>query len=84
MLSSPLKRLLALSGGIKGILAHAADGADPIIGNILKGSAGSDTAIGIAKLGVVNVTANALVFHGELNFLSQVSRFVGQEQDARV
>ena len=49
------------------VLAEAANGANPIVGNVLKGGAGSDTAVGIANLGIVNIAAGAYVlFHSML------------------
>ena len=45
------------------VLAKAADGAHPVLGNVFPGSAGRDAGIGIAYLGVIHVTAGAFVLH---------------------
>jgi hypothetical protein len=46
------------------LFAYAANGAAPIVGKILKRGAGSDTAVGIALCGVINVAARlAHIFH---------------------
>ena len=39
------------------VLADSADGADPVIGNILKGCAGSDAAVGITNLRIIHISA---------------------------
>ena len=56
------------------VLAQAADGAHPILGNVFPGGAGSDTGIGIAHFGIVNITAGALVLHGHLPFFFLLPR----------
>ena len=45
----------------EGVLAETADGAYPIIRDILKRGAGRDAAFGIAYLGVVHIAAGALI-----------------------
>ena len=50
--------------GLKVALADAADGAYPVVGDVLKRCSSGDTAIGISYCGVVDVTANfANVLH---------------------
>ena len=44
--------------GFEVVLADTADGAYPIVGDVLKRCSCGDTAIGIAYCGVVDVTAN--------------------------
>ena len=46
---------LLLDGEI--VFAYAADGAYPIFGNVFKGCAGGDAAIGVAYFGVIHITA---------------------------
>ena len=49
-------------------LANAADGAYPIVGDVLKRCSCGDAAIGISYCGVVDVTANLTnVLHKLLN-----------------
>ena len=53
------------SGG-KSVLAEAAYGANPIFRDIFPRGAGSDAAVGIAKSGVIDVSARAFVLrHSE-------------------
>jgi hypothetical protein len=54
---------------LESILTQSADGALEILGQILEGGAGLDTVVGIAKGGVVLITAGANVFHSEVSFL---------------
>ena len=63
--SLPLLFLIYLLRRIKGILAKAAGGADPIFGDILPGCAGGYTVFGIAQGGVIDIAAGALVFPKE-------------------
>ena len=63
--SLPLLFLIYLLRRIKGILAKAAGGADPIFGDVLPGCAGGYTVFGIAQGGVIDIAAGALVFHKE-------------------
>lgn len=60
----------------KRIFACAADGANPIFGDVFKSGAGSDAAIGIAYFGVINPLAgNAnIFFHDALSFCERPSR----------
>ena len=50
------------------VLAQAADGADPIFGDIFPGGAGSDAAVGIADGGVIDIAAGADILHGAVSF----------------
>ena len=50
----------------KSTLVETANGAHEVLRDLFKGSAGSDAVIGIAYCGIINVTARANVFHGEL------------------
>lgn len=51
------------------VLAQAADGADPIGGDIFPGSAGGDAVIGIANGGVINIAAGAdILIHSQRSF----------------
>ena len=47
------------------VLAYSADGANPVLGNVFKGCAWSDTAIRIANFWVIHVTAGLadVLFH---------------------
>ena len=47
------------------VLAYAADGAYPVFGDVFKGSAGGDAAVGVAYFGVINVTTGVanVLFH---------------------
>jgi hypothetical protein len=56
---------LALLGGSEGVLAQAADGADPILRDILPGCAGSDTAFGISDFRIIDIAAGTFVLHGD-------------------
>jgi hypothetical protein len=58
-------RLLFL---LESILTQSADGALEVLGQILKGGAGLNAIVGIAKGRVVFVTAGANVFHGTVSF----------------
>ena len=50
--------------GLEIVLANAADGAYPVVGNVLKRCSCGNTAIGITYCGVIDVTANfANVLH---------------------
>ena len=49
---------------LESVLAETAPWAYPIIGDVLEGSAGGDTSIGVANFGVVLETAGANIFHG--------------------
>ena len=49
---------------LESVLTQSADGALEILGQVLKGGAGLNAVVGIAKGGVVLVTAGANVFHG--------------------
>ena len=61
---------LILLLGLEVVLADAADGAYPIVGDVLKRCSCGDAAIGITYCGVVDVTANFTnVLHKLLNFL---------------
>lgn len=40
------------------VLADAAEGANPIFGDVFPGGAGSDAIVGITCCGIVNVTAD--------------------------
>ena len=65
------------SGGSKSVLAQAADGAHPILGDILPFGAGGDAAVGIADFGIVDVTAGAFkFFHGGF-LLAQMKKSSG-------
>jgi hypothetical protein len=44
---------------LKDILAHAADGADPILSDLLPGGAGSHAVIRIANSGIIDVATGA-------------------------
>ena len=63
----PLKKAYSLLSGIKGILAKAADGADPIFGNVLPDCAGGYAVVGVAQGGVIDIAAGAFVFHGNIS-----------------
>ena len=49
---------------LKHILVQTANGAVPGVGQILKGGAGGNAAIGIANGGIVFVSARAYILHG--------------------
>jgi hypothetical protein len=55
---SLLAFLFLLLLGLEAIFAYTTDGANPIIGDILKCCSWSDSAIGIAFCWIVNVSAN--------------------------
>ena len=55
----PFVQLLSLEH----ILAEAADGAGPGLGDLFPGGAGGNTVVGISDGGVVDVTAGADVLH---------------------
>lgn len=40
------------------VLANAANGACPIIGEVIESGTGSDAVVGVADFGVVNITAH--------------------------
>ena len=44
--------------GFEQLLAHAADGADEILGQILEGGAGLDARVGIALGGIIHIAAD--------------------------
>ena len=50
--------LFLLLLGLEAVLTYTTDGANPIIGDILKCCSWSDSAIGIAFCWIVNVSAN--------------------------
>jgi hypothetical protein len=54
-------------GGREGILPHPAHGADPVFGDVLKGGARFDTAVGVPRRGIVNIPAYVayILFHLE-------------------
>ena len=47
------------------ILAYAAEGAYPIFRQIFEGGSGLDAIVGIAKFGIINISANIayILFH---------------------
>ena len=47
---------------LKNVLAHAADGAYPAVGDLLPGGAGGNAVVGVARRGVVLIAAGAHVF----------------------
>ena len=50
--------------GLEIVLANTADGAYPIVGNVLEGCSRGDATVGISYCGVIDVTANfANVLH---------------------
>jgi hypothetical protein len=56
-----VSRVLADDGillvvGLEFFLAYAANGADPVVGNILEGGARCDAAVGITLGGIVDIT----------------------------
>ena len=51
------------SRGGEGVLAQSAHRAHPVIGDVLKGGAGGDAAVGISHRRVVLIAAHADVFH---------------------
>ena len=51
------------SGFRKSVFSETADGADPVIRDILERGAGSDAAVRIADFGVIDITAGAFVLH---------------------
>jgi len=57
------------SGRAERVLAQAADGAYPILGNVFPLGAGSDAAFGIAHFGIIDVTAGALVLFHDISSL---------------
>lgn len=59
--------------------SDAADGADPIFGNVFKSRAGRDAAVGIALGRIVNVTANGtdVFLHVKSPLSSVIVDFVG-------
>ena len=65
-----LKMVLFSRG--KSILSQAADGANPVFRDIFPGSAGSDSAFGIAGFGIIDITAGAFVLHGDASFLIDI------------
>ena len=62
-----LPALVFLLGG-EHVLAQAADGADPILGDIFPGGAGGDAAVGVADGGVIDIAAGADVLHDAVSF----------------
>ena len=59
------------------LFAYSADGAYPILGEILEGCAWSDAAVGIAYFGVINITACVanVLFHNVF-FVLRVNNMV--------
>ena len=56
--------------GIEHILGRTAEGAAPIIGELLEGGAGSDAVLGIADSRIIDIAAQAaLIFHKKTTFL---------------
>ena len=56
--------------GIEHILGGAAEGAAPIIGELLEGGAGSDAVLGIADSRIIDIAAQAaLILHRKTTFL---------------
>ena len=47
------------------VLANAADGANPVFGNVFKSCAGSDAAIGVSYFRVIHITTSVanVLFH---------------------
>lgn len=54
-----------LSHGAEIVLAHAAEGADPVGRDVLESGAGGDIAVGVAFGGVIDITADVanVLFH---------------------
>ena len=52
---------------LKFIFAYAAEGANPVFGEVFKGCAGFDAGIGVAHFGVVNPVADNtfVLLHGD-------------------
>jgi hypothetical protein len=48
--------LFLLLGRFKVVFANAAEGADPVVRDLLEGGAGGDAAVRIAYRGIINVT----------------------------
>jgi hypothetical protein len=68
---SLLAFLFLLLLGLEAIFAYTTDGANPIIGDILKCCSWSDSAIGIAFCWVINITANfTYVLHNSFCFFN--------------
>lgn len=60
-----LGRIDQVSGLLEDLLAQRADGADPVSGHVLPGSAGSDAIVGITNSGIVFVATGAnVLLHG--------------------
>ena len=64
---------LLFSHFFKLVFANAAEGAHPIFGDILKGRAGSDAALGVTHFGVVNPIAYdaTILFHDALFLIGE-------------
>ncbi len=51
------------SGFGEGVFSEAADGAYPIVRDVLEGGAGGDAAVRITDSGIIHITAGAFVLH---------------------
>ena len=59
---------------LKLILRKAADGADPVLGQVFEAGAGLDAVVRVAKLGIVFIAAGADVFIHVVLLKKQVRR----------
>lgn len=58
----------------EGFLVHTADGANPIFWQVFKRGARGNTVIGVANLGIIYITANALILHTTQHLLLELNQ----------
>ena len=61
----------------EGFLVHTADGANPIFRQVFKRGARGNTVIGVANLGIIYITANALILHTTQHLLLELNPLAG-------
>ena len=70
-----------LCNGREGFLVHSADGAYPIFGQVFKRGARGNSAVRIANLGIIYITANAFILHSTQHLLLELNPLAGVKRE---